>query len=226
MTDLDILGFNSDTDLDILGDLAHLQPQVPDAKEVLNRGGWQADEPDQQVRHRQVHQEDVGGTAHARVPPHREADQAVSAQPDDEDDDKEDDEEPLEHEGGDGLLGVVDVICDVGGQRLCVRGQEIHGVRVAVAVANEDLFLLLKLLVVVVTIVLVVVVVVLEERVGEVEDKCSIKGRPHPSLAFIVVVIFIVVRCVHGDGTNLKRGLSHFDGSCSTCRGIKNKDAF
>ena len=98
------------TDLNELGDLAHLHPEVPEAEEVLGSRGRQTDQHHQQVRHGQVHQEDVGGTAHARVPPDSEADEAVAAQPDDEDDEEEDDEKPAKDDGDEGLVQIVVVV--------------------------------------------------------------------------------------------------------------------
>ena len=83
---------------------------MPEAEEVLGSRGRQTDQHHQQVRHGQVHQEDVGGTAHARVPPDSEADEAVAAQPDDEDDEEEDDEKPAKDDGDEGLVQIVVVV--------------------------------------------------------------------------------------------------------------------
>ena len=98
------------TDLNELGDLAHLHAEVPETEEVLSSRGRQTDENHQQIRHRQVHQENVGGAAHARVAPDGEADEAVAAQADDEDDEEKHDEEPAEDDGDEGLVQVVVVV--------------------------------------------------------------------------------------------------------------------
>ena len=98
------------TDLNKLDDLAGDEAHVPCLGDVLEGGGDETEDDDEQVGDREVDDEDVGDAAHVQVARDGVADEQVADDADEEDECVEEQDEPLERRRHDVVVQLVQVL--------------------------------------------------------------------------------------------------------------------
>ena len=98
------------TDLNELDDLAGDEAHVPCLGDVLEGGGNETEDDDEEVGDREVDDEDVGDAAHVQVARDGVADEQVADDADEEDERVEEQDEPLERRRHDVVVHLVEVL--------------------------------------------------------------------------------------------------------------------
>lgn len=98
------------TYLQVQDRLTHTGPQEPSLRDILNKGGREANQNNQKVSNGQIDDKNIGHGSHVVVAPHGKTNQSVAYEADDEGGEVKGNEEPLIRSGYNVLVDIVDIL--------------------------------------------------------------------------------------------------------------------